>query len=192
LIISINEKYGKLLAVQYAPYNSINTIPHSKIPQVNNMNASEVMNPNPITLKATDTIECASEYIMKHRYRSLPVVDENFCYLGMFGVNCLLKQVIPSSALMDQGLENVSFIHESIDDLYQRFNEVKQQPISVCMSQEITPVSPDTPLTETLLQLYETRFAIPVVEKGSCKLLGMISYWDVGKKILGAGDQSDA
>ena len=156
------------------------------------MKASEVMNPNPITLKATDTIECASKYIMEHRYRSLPVVDENHCYLGMFGVNCLLKQVIPKSVLMHQGLENVSFIHESLEDLYQRFDEVKQQPISVCMSREITPVSPNTPLTETLLQLYETRLAIPVIEKDTCKLLGMISYWNVGEKILEAGGRADA
>ncbi len=156
------------------------------------MKASEVMNPNPITLKPTDTIECASEYIMKHRYRSLPVVDENFCYLGMFGVNCLLKQVIPKSVFMDQGLENVSFIHESLNDLKQRFDEMKQQPISVCMNNEITPVSPDAALTETLLQLYETRAAIPVIEKDTCKLLGMISYWNVGEKILSAGGKIDA
>ena len=55
------------------------------------------------------------------------------------------------------------------------------------MSQDILPVSPDTPLTETLLQLYETRSSIPVVAPGSCKLLGMISYFDVGEKILAAG-----
>ncbi len=61
------------------------------------MNASEAMDPNPITLKPTDTIECAAEYIMKHRYRNVPVVDEDFCYVGMFGVNCLLKQVIPKT-----------------------------------------------------------------------------------------------
>ena len=153
------------------------------------MKASEVMNPNPTTLKPTDTIESAAKYIMDRRYRSVPVVDEKFCYLGMFGVNCLLKQVIPKSVLMQLGLENVSFIHESLADLYQRFAEVKHQPISMCMNYEINPVAPDTPLTETLLQLYETRSSIPVVEKNSCKLMGMISYWDVGEKILNEGEQ---
>lgn len=155
-------------------------------------NASEVMNPNPITLKPTDTIKCASEYIMKHRFRSLPVVDENFCFLGMFGVNCLLKQVIPGPVLIQDGLENVSFIHESLEDLYQRFDEVSNQPISFCKSHEVQPVPPDTPLTEILLQLYETRSAIPVVEKDTCKLLGMISYWNVGEKILSVGVKTDA
>lgn len=156
------------------------------------MKASDVMNSNPITLKSTDTIECAAKYIMEKRYRSVPVVDENFCYMGMFGVNCLLKQVIPKSVLMHQGLKNVSFIHESIEDLYQRFDEVKHYPISVCMNNEIPPVTPNTPLTETLLQLYEMRSSIPVVEKDTCKLLGMISYWDIGEKILASGERQDA
>ena len=156
------------------------------------MNASEAMDPNPTTLKPTDTIECAARYIMKNRYRNLPVVDENFCYVGMFGVNCLLKQVIPKAVFLKQGLENVSFIHESFEDLYHRFSAVKDQPISICMSKEIKPVTPDTPLTETMMQLYKTRASIPVVEKDSCKLLGMISYWDIGEKILTAGEPIDA
>lgn len=156
------------------------------------MNASEVMDPEPSTLKPTDTIGYGADIVMKSRYRTLPVVDENFCYLGMFGVNCLLKQIIPKAVFMHKGLENVSFIHESFEDLYNRFNEAKDQPISICMSQDIHAVAPDTPLTETLLQLYETKSSIPVVEPGTCKLLGMISYFDVGKKILNVGEQHDA
>ena len=156
------------------------------------MNASAAMDPNPTTLKPTDTIECAAQYIMKYRYRNLPVVDDNFCYLGMFGVNCLLKLVIPKAVFLPHGLENVRFIHESFEDLYQRFSEVKDQPISICMNNEIQPVAPDTPLTETMLQLYETRSSIPVVQPGSCKLMGMISYWDIGEKILAAGAKNNA
>ena len=156
------------------------------------MNASQAMDPNPTTQKAGDTSECAAKYIMKHRYRNLPVVDDNSCYIGMFGVNCLLKLVIPQAVFLPNGLENVSFIHESFEDLFNRFDEVKDQPISVCINKELKPVTPDTPLTETMLQLYKTRSSIPVVEEGSCKLLGMISYWDIGEKILAAGDSSDA
>ena len=156
------------------------------------MNASDAMEPNPTTLRETDTIECAANYIMKYRYRNLPVVDEHNCYRGMFGVNCLLKQVIPKAVFLPQGLRHVSFLHESFDDLFQRFKEVKDKPISICINNEIQPVAPDTSLTETMLQLYKTQSSIPVVEPGSCKLLGMISYWEIGTRILQAGEQSDA
>ena len=60
------------------------------------------------------------------------------------------------------------------------------------MSKEIMPIAPDTPLTETMMQLFNTRASIPVVEPGTCKLLGMISYWDIGEKILTAGAQENA
>ena len=155
------------------------------------MKASQVMDPEPDTLKSTDTIGFGVNIIMQKRYRSLPVVDEDFCYVGIFGVNCLLKQVIPKAVFMHKGLENVSFIHESFDELYDRFNEVRDQPISICMNHNIDAISPDTPLTETLLQLYETKSSIPVVEPGTCKLLGMISYWDVGSKILNVRENRD-
>lgn len=154
--------------------------------------AIQVMDPKPMVLKPTDTIECAAQHIMNTRYRSMPVVDDNNCYMGMFGVNCLLKLVIPKAVFMKHGLENVSFIHEGLEDLYERFCEVKDEPISICMNQDVETIPPDTPLTETLLQLYTTRASIPVVEDGTCKLLGMISYWDVGRKILDAAGDRDA
>ncbi len=156
------------------------------------MKASDVMDPNPTTLKPTDTIECAAKYIMDRRYRNVPVVDDNYCYIGMFGVNCLLKHVIPKAVFIDKGLENVSFIHETLEELNQRFSNVKDLPISICMNKEIQKVTADTPLTETLLLLYHTKTSIPVVEQDSCKLLGMISYWDIGKKIMQSGNRLDA
>jgi CBS-domain-containing membrane protein len=155
-----------------------------------NANAAHAMDPHPTTLKPTDTIGYAADIIMQSRYRNLPVVDENFCYVGMFGVNCLLKQVIPEAAFLSQELNNISFIHESFTDLYQRFDSVKDDHISTCMHQDIESVAPDTSLSETIMQLYLTRSSIPVVDPGSCKLLGMISYWDIGSKILAAGEPS--
>ena len=154
------------------------------IDAVDNMNAASVMNPNPTVLKPTDRISTAAKYIMEKRYRNLPVVDDEGCYLGVFGVNCLLKQVIPKAALMKKGLNNVSFIHESLSDLHERYREVENEPVSSYLNTDVVTVSPDTPLIETLLILHETRTSIPVLEPESCKLLGMISYWDVGERVL--------
>jgi CBS-domain-containing membrane protein len=155
------------------------------------MKAAEVMSTEPDVLRPNDTLEYAAETIMRSRYRSMPVVDEDGCYLGMFDVNCLLKHVIPKAVFMPQGLRNVSFIHESFEDLFERYSQVKDEPVTICLSHEVHPLNPDTPLTETLLQLYHTHLSIPVVAEGSCKLLGMISYFDVGRKILAVGHLND-
>ncbi len=150
------------------------------------MTAASVMDPHPTVLKPTDIIRTAAGFIMEHRYRNLPVVDDEGRYLGIFGVNCLLKLVLPKAAIMEKGLESVHFIKESLADLHQRLREVEEQPISVCMNQEVATVPPDHPLVETLLVLYRTKTSLPVVEPESGKLLGMISYWDVGEHVLSA------
>jgi len=148
------------------------------------MNAESVMDPNPTVLKSTDIISTAAKYIMEHRYRNLPVVDEEGRYLGVFGVNCLLKLVLPKAAIMEQGLDSLSFMRETLADLHDRLRRAEHERISVCMNTDVATVSPDTPLVETLLILYRTKTSIPVVEPNSGRLAGMISYFDVGEKIL--------
>ena len=118
------------------------------------MTAESVMDPNPTVLRPNDTIKTAAEYIMEHRYRSLPVVDEEGLYLGIFGVNCLLKLILPKAAIMEPGLENVGFIQDSLQDLHKRLIEMQDQPISVCMTTDITTVTPNTPLVETARRLF--------------------------------------
>ena len=150
------------------------------------MNATDIMDPHPTVLKATDMIKKAIGYIMENRYRNLPVVDDQGRYLGRFGVHCLLRNVLPKAATMKHGLDSLSFVHVNLKDLHNRLNEIEDKPISMCMTRDVEPVPPDTPLVETLLKLYNTRDSIPVVDPDSGKLLGVISYWDAGEKILSA------
>lgn len=148
------------------------------------MTARDVMDPSPDTVHPTDTIADGIKIIMEHRYRALPVVDQECCYLGVFGVNCLLKLVLPKAVQMDRGLTSVPFVSTDLAELHAQLNSVKHRPVSSCMKQDATVVSPDTPLLETLIVLYRTRMSIPVVDPQSGCLEGMISYWDVGARIL--------
>lgn len=150
------------------------------------MSASQVMDPHPVTVKPTDSIKTVVTLIMEHRYRSLPVVDDQGCFLGTVGVNCLLKLVLPRSAVMGKGLESLSFVHDSLKDLQLRLSEQSNQQVEVCMNTDSPVVAPDTSLLETLLTLYRSKSSIPVVEPETGKLIGMISYFDVGEAILNA------
>ena len=156
------------------------------------MSASEIMEPNPTTLKPDDLIGTAADCILTKRYRNVPVVDNEGRFVGIFGVNCLLKLTLPQAAIIHKGLDNLTFIHETLADLLERFNEVKSQPFSTCIDRDIITVTPDNPLLETLLILYRNKTSIPVVDPETQKLLGMISYWDVGRHILSAGENHDA
>ncbi len=150
------------------------------------MNATDIMDHNPTVLKPDDIIKTAIHYIMDNRYRNLPVVDDQGRYLGSFGVHCLLKNVLPKAVTLKKGLENVSFIRETLTDLHRRVIEIEHLPVSICMNTEAETVAPETPLVESLFVLYHARNSIPVVDSESGRLVGVISYFDAGKKILAA------
>jgi CBS-domain-containing membrane protein len=146
--------------------------------------ARDVMDPNPTVLSATDTVGTGIGYIMSGRFRNVPIVDPSGCYLGVFGVDCLLRLVLPKAALMEHGLTDISFVSDSLKDLRRRLRESEDQPVTICLSDEATVIAPDTPLLETLLLLHRTRRSIPVVNPEDGCLVGVVSYWDVGKAIL--------
>ena len=148
------------------------------------MTAKSVMDPHPSIIHPDETVAKAIEIIMQHRYRSLPVVDDDGCYLGIFGVHVLLSMVLPPAVIFDQGLTSAPFVSDDLHDLRRRLARLEHEPVGQFTNQDATTVTPDTPLVETLLVLYRTRASVPVIEGGTRRLVGMISYWDVGRRIL--------
>lgn len=148
------------------------------------MTARLIMDPNPSVLNRDAPIRDAIKIIMEHRYRNIPVVDDGGHYLGVFGVNCLLRFVLPKAVLVERGLTTVPFVNDTLADLRRRLKEKEDKPVSSCVSDDSAVVRPDTPLVETLLILYRTRNSVAVVTPDDGRLVGMISYWDAGEKIL--------
>ena len=146
--------------------------------------ARHVMDPNPSVLRETDRIADGARIIMKNRYRNLPVVDGEGRYLGIFGVSFLLRLVLPKAVLVEQGLRTVPYVRDTLKDLRQRLAKMEDLEVGCCLEEDVPVVNPDTPLVETLLILYRNRCSLPVVEPENGKLLGMISYFDVGDRIL--------
>jgi CBS-domain-containing membrane protein len=98
----------------------------------------------------------------------------------------MLRLLMPKAVVIEKGLESVPFVRDSLSDLHRRLEKVKDEPISMCMHEEMVRVSPDTPILETLLTLYKTRASLPVVDPATGILVGVVSYFDVGEKILAA------
>ena len=151
------------------------------------MTASLFMDSNPAVLHASDTIGTAAQQIMKVRYRSLPVIDDNRRFLGTVTVNCLLYLVLPKVATMQKKrdrLETMPYVSTTLEDLRRRLKKAIDYPVTICLKDNVTVVHPDTPIVETLLTMYNTRKNLPVVERSTGRLAGMISYYDVGSKIM--------
>ena len=149
------------------------------------MKANIIMNPNPLTLRPTDTVATAAERILKHHLRHLPVVDEQGHYLGTFSIYSLLQLTLPKAVLDKHGLDNVAFVTESIGDLAQRLSGRRDEPVKNWLN--IHEVAhPDTHAMEImLLMLHGRTTSVPVVDKTTDRFEGIISFWDVLEKLLG-------
>jgi len=152
------------------------------------MTAKQFMNPNPVILRTSDTIAQGVAQIMAKQRRDLPVVDEEGRFKGMLTVDCLLYLVLPKAVTMKYGLDDMSFVHESLDNLRMRLKKYMDKPITLCLKEkDIAVVHPDTPMLETLLILHRAKANLPVVEKDTGRLVGTISYYSVGAKIMEEG-----
>lgn len=149
------------------------------------MKAKLIMNPHPMTLRPTDTVATAADRILKHHLRHLPVVDEQGRYLGTFSVYSLLKLTLPKAVLDKHGLDNVSFVTESVEDLARRLGGRRDEPVKNWLN--IHEVArPDTHAMEVmLLMLHGRTTSVPVVNKTNNRLEGIISFWDVLEKLIG-------
>lgn len=148
------------------------------------MTARLVMDPNPVTLQPGESIAQAGEKFLRQRYRSLAVVDEGGRFLGTVTVNTMLKLVLPKAATMARGVDGLSYMSEGLADLRRRFDKHCHEPVEKWMTVDAVRVAPDTSLLETLRILYYEKVNLPVVDPVSGRLEGMISYFDVGERIL--------
>ena len=146
------------------------------------MTAQNLMNPKPVTLRLTDTVAAAAEYIIKEHLRHIPVIDDQSRYAGTFSIYSLLQLALPKAVTMKEGLSNAGFVNEEAPELAKRLRERGTDPVSKWLSKD--PVlHPDSSAMDALLLLLQGHVSVPVVDKQSQRLVGMISSWNVIEKL---------
>ncbi len=148
------------------------------------MTARTLMNPDLVVVRATETVAAAANLILQHHLRHLPVVDEVGRYLGTFGIYSVLQLTLPA-AVLKHGLDNVAFVSETAVDLAKRLHRRGQEPVHQWLTKD--PVAyPDTPAMKIMQMILQGHTSVPVVDKVSGRLEGVISSWSVLEKMMGA------
>ena len=148
-------------------------------------NCATIMTPNPKTVRDSETIGHAAEEIIAQRAINLPVVDAEGRLVGLFGIYDLLALLVPRVAVIGNLLPNLRFVGDDAGELQRKFAALKTSPVQRAVNREAVRVYPDTPLIEALRLFCRNHMTIPVVERDSGKLVGMISYWDAARAIMG-------
>ncbi|MBV9063233.1 MAG: CBS domain-containing protein, partial [Alphaproteobacteria bacterium] len=95
--------------------------------------------------------------------------------------------VVPKVALAGCLLPNLRFMGDDAGELRQRFGEIAGRKVGDVADRDVRVVYPDTPQLEALRLFCQQHTTLAVVERGSRKLLGILSYWDAVCALTGMG-----
>jgi CBS domain-containing membrane protein len=151
------------------------------------MTCETVMLQNPFTVRDTATLSQALDILFQHRIKSIPVVDGQHIYRGLFGIHTLVRVLLPRAATLNEGsgLTDLTFVHDSLDTLKDRLAQRLPEPVTTFMDKALVPLTPDKSLQETLLLLHRHRHSLPVSDPVTGRLLGIVTYWEMLTHLTG-------
>lgn len=134
-----------------------------------------------VTLRDSDTVGDALRILVQlgRCVSSLPVVDESGKLVGVLSVDQLISLLLPKAALLNEALPDLSFVSDTLEHLKEKMRGLEGEPVSRHMGEPGHPVYPDTPLMEVLLLLYRGENDLPVIERNTGRLLGIVSAIDI-------------
>lgn len=130
---------------------------------------------NPVTGRPDQTVEEIMDVLEKNRIRTVPIVDSENKLLGLFGFDQILKGLLPVAATMEDGLQRLDFVVGAAPGIAKRLRKMKPKPVSDYMKTDCHVVYPDTPTWEAVRLLTKYGSPIPVVDRVSGKMVGIIS-----------------
>jgi len=142
------------------------------------MSCAAIMTGDPLTIGEDESVADAAAKLVAHHHSSLPVVDANGRYTGMFGIYDLLSLLVPRVALAGNLMANLRFIIDDPGELRQKFLEVKSRRVGDAANRNAATLHPDSPEIEAIRLFCRSHDSLPVIEKDSGKIVGIVSCWD--------------
>lgn len=144
------------------------------------------MHKTPITIRESESVADAAAKLVSNHFTNLPVVDEQERYVGMFGLYDLLSLLVPRVALAGDFMSNLRFIADDPGDLRRRYGEIKNWRIAKVANRNAPTLDQDSPEVEAIRLFCRNHVSLPVVDRKSGRVLGIVSCWDSIRAIVGA------
>ncbi len=139
------------------------------------MSCESAMITEVITAKPDETVETVLARLSKYSLRCVPVVDNEGVLVGLFCLNKVLENLLPVAVTMPDGLQRLNFVVGAAPGIAKRLNKLKAKNISEVMDEDMYVVHPTTQSWEAIRLMVRYGSPIPVVEKDTGKLCGLIS-----------------
>ncbi len=127
-----------------------------------------------ITVPVDATVEQALHILDDHGLRAAPVVDQNNLFCGMFSTHDVIKSLVPS--YMTDGMASLDFATGASSVLASRLRKLFPSRVADHVTAtDSVKIESDTRTWETLRMLMKYGSPLPVVDRHSGQLMGLIS-----------------
>lgn len=110
-----------------------------------------------------------------HCFNGIPVVDNEGRLVGLFSMKSVLNHLLPVSAQIEGGLRHLDFISDSEEGVAKKLHKLRRKTIGEVMEKNPPFVYLDTSGWEVVKIMSESGSPLPVLEKETLKLVGIIS-----------------
>lgn len=145
------------------------------------MTVQELMKTDVVTVSLTDSFGHAFDLMVARHVRTLPVVDAQGIYQGMFDLHDVWRVLLPRAAALDRAsLRDLSYLAESREELRQRLERARSRPVREFLDDAKAPAIPhDASANEAILLLDRYGGHLAVIERQTRRFLGLVSPWEI-------------
>lgn len=129
--------------------------------------------PSPLSLPAHTPVREVLAHMLAQRINHVALRGADGRFAGLVSVNLLLNRVIPASARVEYGLDDLAFVGDGLPMLTAHFRDIAQAPVASLLEEPGTVLRADTPLMEAALILSRGTGPLPVLDANGM-LLGML------------------
>lgn len=151
------------------------------------MSSATIMSKPPTTIGDHESVAEAVAKLVSNHFTNLPVVDAQERYVGMFGLYDLLSLLVPRVALAGDLMSNLRFIADDPEELRSRYRGIKEKRVGDVANRNAPTLDPDTSEAEAVRLFCRNHISLPVVDRESVRVVGIVSCWDAMRAIVGAG-----
>lgn len=129
--------------------------------------------PSPLSLPADTPVREVLRHMLAQRINHVALRAADGRFAGLMGSRMLLERIIPASARVEHGLEDLAFAGDALPMLTAHFRELAQAPAASLLTEPGPVLRADTPMLEAALMLSRGAGPLPVLDADGM-LVGML------------------
>ncbi len=120
--------------------------------------------PSPLSISADTSAREVLRHMLEQRINHVALRGKDGRFAGLVSVQSLLRRVVPASARMSHGLDDLAFAGDALPMLLSHFREIAAFPAASLVEASGAVLRTNTPIMESALMLSRSQGPLPVLD----------------------------